>query len=118
VDHLVDETEKTMRFGFLRVSVFLRQGFACRVNSVPPCLATRMVAAQAGNCNAYKSVLVESVALIRAIALAHHLPAEAADQVVRATLRSVHRMRHTYDPAVSYQAWLGAIAAHHARQCG
>src|SRR6185437_13041029 len=72
VDHLVDETEKTMRFGFLRVSVFLRQGFACRVNSVPPCLATRMVAAQAGNCNAYKSVLVESVALIRAIALAHH----------------------------------------------
>jgi len=79
-------------------------------------MAARMVAAQAGNRDAYRSVLAESVALIRATALAQHVPFEIVDQVVHATLKTVHGTRHTYDPAVSYQAWLGAIASHHARQ--
>lgn len=102
-----------MRFYVLRVFAFLRRRFSC---CGPSCLAARMVAAQAGNRVAYSSVLAESVALIRATALAHHVPFEAVDQVVHATLKTVHGMRHTYDPAVSYQAWLDAIATHHAKQ--
>ena len=102
-----------MRFYVLRVFAFLRRRFACRS---PSCLAARMAAAQAGDRVAYGSVLAESVALIRAMALAHHVPFNVVDQVVHATLKTVHGMRHTYDPAVCYQAWLGAIASHHARQ--
>lgn len=73
-----------------------------------------MAAAQTGNRIAYESVLNDSIALIRATALARGVPAKATDRVVLATLLTVHEMRHTYDPAHSYEAWLDAIATHHA----
>jgi RNA polymerase sigma-70 factor (ECF subfamily) len=36
------------------------------------------------------------------------------DDVVQETLITVHRVRHTYDPSRSYEAWLNAIASRRA----
>jgi RNA polymerase sigma-70 factor (ECF subfamily) len=36
------------------------------------------------------------------------------DDVVQETLITVHRVRHTYDPTRSYDAWLSAIASRRA----
>jgi RNA polymerase sigma-70 factor (ECF subfamily) len=36
------------------------------------------------------------------------------DDVVQETLITIHRVRHTYDPARSYDAWLSAIASRRA----
>jgi RNA polymerase sigma-70 factor (ECF subfamily) len=42
------------------------------------------------------------------------VPSDALDDVVQETLLTVHRVRHTYDPARSYDAWLAAIAGRRA----
>ncbi|PWK92073.1 RNA polymerase ECF family sigma subunit [Fulvimonas soli] len=76
--------------------------------------AAWMAAAQAGDRRAYERVLADSVPLIRAVARRQGVPADALDDVVQETLLSVHRVRHTYDPARSYDAWLGALAARRA----
>lgn len=72
--------------------------------------AAWMAAAQAGDRRAYERVLSESVALIRAVARHQGVAFDALDDVVQETLLTVHRVRHTYDPARSYDAWLAAIA--------
>jgi RNA polymerase sigma-70 factor (ECF subfamily) len=69
-----------------------------------------MAAAQTGNRQAYERVLADSVALIRGVARRRGVPVDALDDVVQETLLSVHRVRHTYDPTRSYDAWLAAIA--------
>lgn len=79
-------------------------------------LAMLMAAAQAGDRIAYESVLMDSVALIRATALACDVPAKVIDGIVQATLLTVHGVRHTYDPAHSYIHWLDAIARQHVRR--
>ena len=76
--------------------------------------AAWMAAAQAGDRRAYERVLADSVALIRAVARRQGVGADALDDVVQETLLTVHRVRHTYDPARSYDAWLGAIAGRRA----
>jgi RNA polymerase sigma-70 factor (ECF subfamily) len=73
-----------------------------------------MAAAQAGDRRAYERVLADSVALIRAVARRQGVGADALDDVVQETLLTVHRVRHTYDPARSYDAWLSAIAGRRA----
>lgn len=72
--------------------------------------AVWMAAAQAGNRQAYERVLADSVRLIRSVARGRGVPADALDDVVQETLLAVHRVRQTYDPARSYDAWLVAIA--------
>ena len=69
-----------------------------------------MAAAQAGDRRAYERVLADSVGLIRSVARRRGVPVEALDDVVQETLLTVHRVRHTYDPLRSYDAWLAAIA--------
>lgn len=69
-----------------------------------------MAAAQAGDRRAYERVLGDSVALIRSVARRRGVAIDALDDVVQETLLTVHRVRHTYDPARSYDAWLAAIA--------
>ncbi|HET7562045.1 MAG TPA: sigma-70 family RNA polymerase sigma factor [Rhodanobacteraceae bacterium] len=69
-----------------------------------------MAAAQAGDRRAYERVLADSVALIRSVARRRGAPVDLLDDVVQETLLTVHRVRHTYDPARSYDAWLAAIA--------
>ena len=73
--------------------------------------AAWMAAAQAGDRAAYERVLAESVAVVRMVARRQGVPVDAVDDVVQETLVTVHRVRHTYDPARSYDAWLSAIAA-------
>lgn len=71
---------------------------------------TWMAAAQSGDRRAYERVLADSVALIGSVARRRGVPADALDDVVQETLITVHRVRHTYDPSRSYDAWLAAIA--------
>jgi RNA polymerase sigma-70 factor (ECF subfamily) len=73
-----------------------------------------MAAAQAGDRRAYERVLADSVALIRSVARRQGVPVDALDDVVQETLLTVHRVRHTYDPSRSYDAWLAAIASRRA----
>ena len=76
--------------------------------------AAWMAAAQAGDRIAYERVLAGSVVLIRNVARNRGVPMDALDDVVQETLLTVHRVRHTYDPARSYDAWLAAIAGRRA----
>jgi len=73
-----------------------------------------MAAAQDGDRRAYERVLADSVGLIRAVARRQGVAVDALDDVVQETLLTVHRVRHTYDPARPYDAWLAAIAARRA----
>ncbi|GGA35872.1 DNA-directed RNA polymerase sigma-70 factor [Dyella nitratireducens] len=73
-----------------------------------------MAAAQAGDQRAYTRVLNDSVALIRAVARRQGVAVDTLDDVVQETLLTVHRVRHTFDPMRSYDAWLSAIAARRA----
>jgi RNA polymerase sigma-70 factor (ECF subfamily) len=73
-----------------------------------------MAAAQAGDQRAYARLLSDSVALIRAVARRQGVPVDSLDDVVQETLLTVHRVRHTFDPTRSYDAWLAAIAARRA----
>lgn len=73
-----------------------------------------MAAAQAGDRRAYERVLADSTGLIRAVARRHGVPVDALDDVVQETLLTVHRVRHTYDPSRSYDAWLAALASRRA----
>jgi RNA polymerase sigma factor (sigma-70 family) len=76
--------------------------------------ATWMAAAQAGDRRAYEKLLADSVTLIRAAARRQGVAQDHLDDVVQETLITVHRVRHTYDPARSYDAWLTAIASRRA----
>lgn len=69
-----------------------------------------MAAAQSGDRRAYERVLAESVSLIRAAARRQGVAMDRLDDVVQETLITVNRVRHTYDPSRSYDAWLTAIA--------
>lgn len=73
-----------------------------------------MAAAQAGDRIAYERVLADSVTLIRNVARGRGVAVDALDDVVQETLLTVHRVRHTYDPSRSYDAWLAAIAGRRA----
>lgn len=76
--------------------------------------AAWMAAAQGGDRRAYERVLADSVPLIRAVARRQGVAPDTVDDVVQETLLTVHRVRHTYDPSRSYDAWLSAIAARRA----
>jgi RNA polymerase sigma-70 factor (ECF subfamily) len=73
-----------------------------------------MAAAQAGDRRAYERVLADSVALIRVVARRQGVAHDLLDDVVQETLLTIHRVRHTYDPGRSYDAWLAALAARRA----
>jgi RNA polymerase sigma-70 factor (ECF subfamily) len=76
--------------------------------------AAWMEAAQGGDKPAYERVLASSVPLIRAAARRQGVAMDQLDDVVQETLLTVHRVRHTYDPSRSYDAWLSAIASRRA----
>lgn len=69
-----------------------------------------MVAAQAGDRRAYEELLADSISLIRAAARRCGVAPDYVDDVVQETLLTVHRVRHTFDPARAYDTWLVAIA--------
>lgn len=72
--------------------------------------AAWMAAAQAGDRQIYEKLLADSVGLIRAAARRRGVAPDHVDDVVQETLITVHRVRHTYDPHRSYDAWITALA--------
>jgi RNA polymerase sigma-70 factor (ECF subfamily) len=76
--------------------------------------AAWMAAAQSGDRRAYERVLADVLPLVRAVARRQGVAPDSIDDVVQETLLTVHRVRHTYDPARSFDAWLAAIAARRA----
>ncbi len=76
--------------------------------------AAWMAAAQDGDRRAYERVLAASVSLIRSVARRQGVALDLLDDVVQETLLTLHRVRHTYDPSRSYDAWLAALAARRA----
>lgn len=70
---------------------------------------TLMQHAQAGDAVAYTALLRECLPLIRRIARGRGIRPELIDDVVQDTLVTIHRARHTYDPARPFTPWLRAI---------
>jgi RNA polymerase sigma factor (sigma-70 family) len=68
-----------------------------------------MVAAQAGDASAYRSLLASVVPWLRRY-YARRLPPAMIDDAIQDTLIAVHEKRHTYDPGRPFVAWLAAIA--------
>jgi RNA polymerase sigma-70 factor (ECF subfamily) len=69
-----------------------------------------MAGAQSGNRVAYDRLLRDIVPYVRTIAGSHHRSADRVDEVVQEVFLTVHRVRHTYDPARPFRPWLAAIA--------
>lgn len=69
-----------------------------------------MAAAQGGDRKAYETLLREALPYIRSVVRSLHGRPERADEVTQDVLLTVHRMRHTYDPARPFRPWLAAIA--------
>jgi RNA polymerase sigma-70 factor (ECF subfamily) len=71
--------------------------------------SAQMAAAQTGDRGAYEALLRDCVPLIKATAARQGVPPDRSDDVVQDVLLTVHRVRHTYDPARSFTAWLRII---------
>jgi len=69
-----------------------------------------MEAAQSGDRAAYERLLREILPYVRAIVRRHHAAPDRVEDVVQDVLLTIHRVRHTYDPARSFANWAGAIA--------
>lgn len=72
-----------------------------------------MALAQAGDQQAYTRLLKALVPVIRTLARKQIADEVLVDDVIQDVLLTVHRVRHTYDPAAPFLPWLMAIA--HAR---
>jgi RNA polymerase sigma factor (sigma-70 family) len=73
-------------------------------------LASLMAAAQDGNAAAYQSLLRGCLPLIGSMVRGKGVPADRVEDVIQDVLVTLHRVRHTYDPARPFTPWLRAIA--------
>lgn len=69
-----------------------------------------MKEAQDGNRAAYDRILREIVPYIAAVVSRQHRAQDRVEEVVQDVLLTVHRVRHTYDPARPFKPWLSMIA--------
>jgi RNA polymerase sigma-70 factor (ECF subfamily) len=69
-----------------------------------------MAAAQNGDRAAYERLLRGIVPFVRTIVAGQHRTADRIDDVVQDVLLTIHRVRHTYDPARPFEHWLATIA--------
>ncbi len=69
-----------------------------------------MEAAQDGDRAAYDRLLREIVPFIGAIVFRQHRSKGVVEEVVQDVLLTIHRVRHTYDPARPFKPWLSMIA--------
>ena len=69
-----------------------------------------MAAAQDGNRRAYETLLRDTLPYIRTVVRSLHAAPDRVEEVVQEVLLTVHRVRHTYDPARPFRPWLAAIA--------
>lgn len=69
-----------------------------------------MAAAQDGDRGAYERLLRDIVPFLRALVRPQHSAPDRVEEVVQEVLLTIHRVRHTYDPARPIRPWLAAIA--------
>src|SRR5579884_1197194 len=69
-----------------------------------------MAAAQAGDRAAYEALLRDCLPLIRAAVRGQGISSDRLEDVVQDVLLTLHRVRQTFDPSRSFNAWLRAIA--------
>ncbi len=69
-----------------------------------------MAAAQDGDRIAYERLLREIVPFIRVIVFKRHRADDQVEETVQDVLLTIHRVRHTYDPARPFKPWVAAIA--------
>jgi RNA polymerase sigma-70 factor (ECF subfamily) len=69
-----------------------------------------MAAAQDGDNAAYVRLLTEITPFIRVLVRRRCADPDRAEDVVQDVLLTLHRVRHTYDPARPFTPWLAAIA--------
>ena len=91
--------------------VFAGGGRAVSAATLEPVLAPLMAAAQGGDRAAYGQLLRECAPWVMAVARRQGVPPAQLEDVVQETLLTVHRVRHSWDPARPFLPWLGAIAA-------
>jgi RNA polymerase sigma-70 factor (ECF subfamily) len=70
----------------------------------------KMAAAQDGDRAAYDQLLREILPFLRAVVASQHRRPDRIEDVVQDVLLTIHRVRHTYDPARPIRPWLAAIA--------
>lgn len=75
----------------------------------PPRFRRLMAEAQEGDQAAYAALLRDCVPLIRSLARQGRVEPGRVDDVVQEVLLTIHRARHTYDPARPFTPWLRAI---------
>jgi RNA polymerase sigma-70 factor (ECF subfamily) len=68
-----------------------------------------MAAAQDGDNAAYARLLREILPFLRVLARRRCADPDRAEDVVQEVLLTLHRVRHTYDPARPFTPWLAAI---------
>jgi RNA polymerase sigma-70 factor (ECF subfamily) len=69
-----------------------------------------MSRAQTGDKDAYASLLILAAAAVKRLIRGKWGEVSWADDAVQETLMSIHRARHTFDPARPFVPWLYAIA--------
>jgi RNA polymerase sigma-70 factor (ECF subfamily) len=70
-----------------------------------------MRSAQAGDAGAYDRLLRDVLPLVRALLRRDGNAAADVEDITQDVLLTVHRVRHTYDPARPFRPWLAAIVA-------
>jgi RNA polymerase sigma-70 factor (ECF subfamily) len=73
-----------------------------------------MAAAQDGDAAAYRMLLSDLLPTLRRLLRQRHVPQDRLEDVAQDVLLTLHRVRHTYDPARPFLPWLAAIAARRA----
>jgi RNA polymerase sigma-70 factor (ECF subfamily) len=74
-----------------------------------------MAAAQSGDRGAYIRLLYAILPNIRQSVSRYHATPERVEASVQDVLRTLHSLRHTYDPARPFAAWLMAISERRAK---
>lgn len=69
-----------------------------------------MAAAQEGDRAAYERLLRDILPFIRSIVRRQHRAPDRIEDVVQDVLLTLHRVRHTYDPARPFAHWLATLA--------
>ena len=66
--------------------------------------------AQAGDRAAYRRLLMEILPIVRALVRKRIFDPALVEDVIQDTLLTMHRVRHTFDPAYPFLPWLMALA--------
>lgn len=80
--------------------------------AAPDAWAGLMARAQDGDQNAYRALLVAVVPYVRAMASRALRERADVEDAVQDVLITLHKIRHTYDPARPFRPWLAGIARH------